>query len=158
MDWENASEDWWMGANMLPISREAMTRFVAGDHDLYRDKQLRWMLDTKDSEDGWAAVGALDLYDFAPRHRRAGVAIHVHRNCRRKGHATAGLDLLAAYASEHLGLRQLYAEVPADHEASMDLFRRAGYHATGLRESWIRGVQGRWTDVQTFQLILEPGE
>ena len=158
MDWENASEDWWMGANVLPISREAMTRFVTGDHDLYRDKQLRWMLDAKDAENGWSAVGALDLYDFEPRHQRAGVAIHVRRDCRRQGHGAAGLGLLAAYAQEHLGLHQLYAEVPADHEASMDLFRHAGYRVTGLRESWIRGVQGRWADVQTLQLILESGE
>ena len=43
--WENASEDWWMGATLSPISREAMTQFVAGNHDIYRDRQLRWMLD-----------------------------------------------------------------------------------------------------------------
>ena len=41
--WENASEDWWMGASVLPVSVEAMTQFATGNHDLYRDRQWRWM-------------------------------------------------------------------------------------------------------------------
>ena len=75
--WENASEDWWMGASVQPISMEAMQQFATGQHDLYRDRQLRWMLDALLSEGEWNTVGAVDLYDFDPRQRRAGVAIHV---------------------------------------------------------------------------------
>ena len=75
--WENASEDWWMGASVLPVSVEAMTQFATGNHDLYRDRQWRWMLDTCDSPGSpWRTVGALALYDCEPRQLRAGVAVH----------------------------------------------------------------------------------
>ena len=60
--WENASEDWWMGATLAPMSREAMRRFVTGDHDFYRDRQLRWMLDVQ-RDDTWTTVGAIDAVD-----------------------------------------------------------------------------------------------
>jgi diamine N-acetyltransferase len=153
--WENASEDWWMGASVSPISAEAMRRFVTGSHDLYQARQLRLMLDSlEENQADWITVGAVDLYDFEPRHLRAGVALHVDRGARRFGHGLQGLVLLSEYAKRHLGLRQLYAEVPASHHASIALFRKAGYLETGRRSSWIRGAQDGWEDVVTLQLLF----
>ena len=130
-----------------------MTQFATGNHDLYRDRQWRWMLDTRDAPGSpWRTVGALDLYDFEPRQLRAGVAVHIDVSERRAGHAIAGLALLRDHASSHLGLRQLYAEVPAHHDASLRLFGRVG--TTGRREQWIRTPQGGWSDVVTLQLFL----
>ncbi len=153
--WENASEDWWMGASVQPISMEAMQQFATGQHDLYRDRQLRWMLDALLSEGEWNTVGAVDLYDFDPRQRRAGVAIHVDQNHRRLGHALGGLLLLERYAQQHLDLVQLYAEVPATHLASQGLFKRAGFVATGTRNMWVRKPDGTWDDVVTMQLVFD---
>lgn len=153
--WENESDDWWMGARILPVSIEAMTQYAKGNHDLYLDRQLRWMLDAYDESEGsWVCAGAIDLYDFDPRQLRAGVAIHIDKTHRRKGHARAGLSLLGRYASNHLGLKQLYAEVPSNHEASLRLFAEVGFEATGKREQWIRTPQGAWTDVVTLQLFF----
>ena len=152
--WENESSDWWMGATLQPISREAMMVFVEGSADLYQARQCRWMLDQKTSE-GWQSVGALDLYDFDPRQGRAGVAVHVERNLRKQGHALAGLALLANYAVQHLGLKQLYAEIPAGHKASRNLFTKAGYVETGARKDWVRTQGGTWDDLITCQLLFE---
>ena len=52
MTWENASEDWWMGATLSPISRAAMTTFVHGSQDLFEARQIRWMIDAR-HEDAW---------------------------------------------------------------------------------------------------------
>jgi len=156
--WENTSEDWWMGASISPVSAEAMQRFVTGNHDLYHDRQLRLMLDAKSevaSPDSWHTVGAVDLYDFEPRQLRAGVAIHVDASARREGHGLNGLRLLAQYAERHLGLHQLYAEVPASHASSAALFRKAGYVETGSRTSWIRNPKLGWEDVVTLQLLFD---
>ena len=154
--WENASEDWWMGASILPVSVEAMTQFATGNHDLYRDRQWRWMLDSREAPGApWQTVGAVDLYDFEPRQLRAGVAVHIDADARRSGHARAGLSILQDHASSHLGLKQLYAEVPVNHEASLGLFQKAGYRTTGHREQWIRTPQGGWSDVVTLQLFLD---
>ena len=144
-----------MGASVSPISVEAMRRFANGNHDLYQDRQLRLMLDAlAENQADWLTVGAVDLYDFEPRHLRAGVALHVDRDVRRHGHGLQGLVLLSAYAHRHLGLRQLYAEVPSSHHASIALFRKAGYLETGRRSSWIRGAEDGWEDVLTLQLLF----
>ena len=152
--WENESSDWWMGATLQPISREAMTQFVQGTNDLYHARQCRWMLDSKKAE-GWQTTGALDLYDFEPRQCRAGVAVHIARAFRQQRHALAGLTLLAKYAEHHLGLNQLYAEIPASHNASRGLFAVAGYEETGVRLRWVRTRDGRWDDLITCQLLFE---
>lgn len=155
--WENASEDWWMGATLAPMSREAMRRFVTGDHDLYRDRQLRWMLDVQ-RDDTWTTVGAIDLYDFDPRHLRAGVAIFILEAFRRSHHGTLGLQIMKSYANQHLGLHQLYAEIPARHDASTRLFQGVGFSESSVRKQWIRDGQGEWRDVVTWQCIFQKPE
>jgi diamine N-acetyltransferase len=70
-DIENDSKDWWMGATLNPIGRGALRNFASGQHDLWRDLQLRLMIETR--EDNPQTVGAVDLYQLDPRNRRAGV-------------------------------------------------------------------------------------
>ena len=121
-------------------------------HDIYKDKQLRLMLDYKDTEQAWKTVGAVDLYDFDIRNLRAGVGIAIDEAERNNGHALAGLNLLHEYAFKHLGLHQLYAEVPADHQPSINLFQKAEYIDCELRKEWVKGTK-KWCDVVLFQLL-----
>lgn len=152
--WENDSSDWWMGATLQPVSREAMSQFVQGTSDLYLARQCRWMLDCNTSG-GWQTTGAVDLYDFDPRQGRAGVAVHIATEFRQQGHALAGLTLLANYARQHLGLNQLYAEIPSSHHASRGLFTKAGFEETGARLRWVRTRHGEWDDLITCQMWFE---
>lgn len=153
MTWENASEDWWMGATLSPISRAAMTTFVEGSQDLFEARQIRWMVDAR-QHDTWQTVGAVDLYDLDPRQLRAGVAIHVDAAHRRRGHALGSLQLMLSYAGTHLHLRQVYAEIPSGHRGSFDLFRKAGFDHESIRTSWIRTPEGAWADVHTLQHVF----
>ena len=59
--------------------------------------------------------------------------------------------VLARYADQHLGLQQLFAEVPASNRASLDLFDQAQFQETGRRTAWIRSANGDWEDVVTLQ-------
>jgi diamine N-acetyltransferase len=102
----------------------------------------------------WHTLGALDLYDMDPRHLRAGVAIHIAESARRQGHGLEGLRLLLAYARHHLGLRQVYAEIPSDHAASTKLFEMAGFAMVGNLVSWIRAPHG-WQDVSVWQCLFD---
>lgn len=149
--WENDASAWWLGASIAPYSEALMLKYATGDHDLYRDRQLRHMLDLKSSQ-GWLTVGAIDLYDLDPRNQRAGVGVVVNRELRRQGHAKEGLSLLREYAFSHLGLHQLYAEVPADHSASVELFKNCGYEVSEKRSEWVR-KNDEWLDVFLMQLI-----
>ena len=110
------------------------------------------MLDYKDEVHGWKTVGAVDLYDFDIRNLRAGVGVTIEEAERKNGHALAGLQLLNDYSFKHLGLHQLYAEVPADHLPSKKLFQKAEYIACELRKEWVKGTN-KWGDVVLFQLL-----
>ena len=150
LDWENDASTWWLGASLSPYSKAVMVKYAEGDHDIYRDKQLRLMLDACDEEGIWRTVGALDLYDYDPRNHRAGVGIVVDMKKRRIGHALKGLNLLAEYSFEHLGLHQLYAEVPGGHNPSINLFKKAGYTGNEVRKDWVR-KGSLWKDVILLQ-------
>ncbi len=145
---ENSTEEWWMGAQLAPLNKATLQRYINGDHDLYRDLQLRLIVETTEG----VAVGAVDLYQLDPRNRRAGVGVAIAPGHRQAGHAKAGLQLLVDYASEHLGLHQLWAEIPAVNDPSLRLFEGAGFAKGGRFNDWIRHDQG-WKDAIWVQRI-----
>jgi diamine N-acetyltransferase len=149
-DMENDAKDWWMGATLNPIGRATLRNFASGQHDLWRDLQLRLMIDSL--EEVPRTVGALDLYQLDPRNSRAGVGIVIRESDRQQGHAQNSLRLLTQYAFEHLGLNQLWAEIPETHGASLSIFETAGFKETGTLRQWIRH-QDKWVDARWVQCI-----
>lgn len=133
--WENNTEIWENGASIVPYSRYSIKQYLIDyKHDIFTDKQLRLMITLKETGE---CVGAIDLYDFDPLHRRAGVGILTDDKYRRKGYAWAALLLLEDYAFQFLNLKQLYAIIPMKNSNSIRLFTKAGYRRTGLLEQWI---------------------
>ena len=149
--WENRMEEWWLGAQLVPISLEAMQRFARGEQDVWADRQVRLMLEVEGQ-----TAGALDLYGIDPRNQRAGVGIVLGTAFRGKGHAGAGLRLLLDYAFDHLGLRMLFAEVPTENPSSLLLFEAAGFQASGVLRQWVRRGN-RFSDLQVMQAFRPTG-
>jgi diamine N-acetyltransferase len=146
---ENASDEWWLGATMAPLGRATLERYASGEHDLYRDLQLRLMIETAEGQ----TVGTVDLYQFEPRNRRAGVGIAILEPYRRQGHAQAGLALMKEYAFQHLGLHQLWAEIPASNAKTVELFTAQGFEQSGHLKDWIwRAPQ--WEDAVLVQALV----
>jgi diamine N-acetyltransferase len=145
---ENKSDEWWLGSNLAPFSRATLEHYAAGKHDLYTDLQLRMMIEVKGNPG--KCLGAVDLYQLDPRNRRAGVGIVIEEQERRNGHGLAALNLLSKYAFEHLGLHQIWAEVPASNGESVELFIQAGFEQKGFLRDWIwSGMQ--WHDAHWMQ-------
>lgn len=104
---------------------------------------------------GSLPVGALDLYEFDPQHRRAGVGILVHDPAQRgKGYAADALAVACEYAREVLGLHQLWCSVGAENAASLSLFRHAGFSEIGIKRDWLWTADG-FQDEVLMQKILE---
>jgi diamine N-acetyltransferase len=98
-------------------------------------------------------VGAIDLFDFEPYHRRAGIGILVARKeVRRQGIASEALALLIDYSFRVLGLHQLYCNVAKGNEASCNLFMKSGFRITGEKKDWLKG-DGSWITEYLLQLI-----
>ena len=134
--WENNPEWWEIGNTLAPYSRYLLKEYIAESHrGIFDLKQLRLMIDLCSTG---ATVGMLDLYDFDPHHRRAGV----------------GILLLAEYAFSYLKLHQLFVHIPIGNEPSKALFARCGFTVTGILTDWITTKNG-YSDVLTMQKINE---
>lgn len=134
-DWENDTAIWENGISLVPFSRYSIKQYLIDyKYDIYTDRQLRLMVVPRETG---KPVGAVDLYDFDPFHRRSGIGILIDRTHRRKGYALQAIMLLEEYAFRFLNLKQLYAIIPGKNSGSTQLFTKAGYRQTGLLEEWL---------------------
>ena len=151
--WENDTSLWEQGNANAPYSRFSLKQYlVESKQDLFADKQMRLMVVLKRSE---VVIGMVDLYDFDPLHRRAGVGILIDEDYRKQGYALQVLKLLETYAFSFISLHQLYAFVPKKNKASMQLFKKAGYLPAATLHEWLSRGE-RYEDVQVWQKIQQP--
>lgn len=153
MELENDERLWHLSNTLAPFSRFVLEQYLmAAQDDIYSTRQLRLVIDLNEPET--TAAGLIDLYDFDPHNRRAGVGIVIREEMRKKNIAFDALQLLKDYAFNTLQLKQLYAGIPANNTSSLELFRKAGYLKTGMRKSWIR-LEEDWIDEHFYQLVSE---
>lgn len=146
--WENDTDNWLVSGTTSPFSKEDLRRYVKGIRDIYADRQLRLVISTDERP-----VGSIDLFDFDPTHKRAGVGILIGEiDERNKGIAEDALRIILDYGSDVLHLHQVYANVPANNTASLALFKKCGFELTGTRREWLKTPAG-WVDEHVFQLI-----
>ena len=132
-----------------PVSRQMLWEYVQTySADAYRDRQLRLI-----AELNGEAVGTVDISDFDPSNRRAMAGIAIEERWRRQGIGAKALEALVEYCREALGLHQLAAIVPKSNEASLALFKKAGFSATGCLRSWLRRGN-EYEDAIVLQLII----
>jgi diamine N-acetyltransferase len=147
---ENDVSVWRVSNTVTPYSKEVLAQYLEQSAlDIYATRQLRLIICTPDHH----PIGAVDLFDFEPLHLRAGIGIIIREPYRRQGLAAEALHLLIHYAANHLLLHQLYCSVATDNEASLALFRQAGFDPIGKRRQWLRTPQG-WLDVVELQRIF----
>ena len=149
--WENDTSIWDVSSTIIPFSKNTIRNYISNSQsDIYEAKQLRLMIDDKSSQ---STIGAIDLYEFDPHNRRAGIGIFVIKEYQNRGFATKSLQLLLHYCKTMLLLHQVYAEVPCKNEISMALFANAGFQQSGVRKDWLlRGQE--YEDVVVMQKIL----
>lgn len=149
--WENNLEIWELSNTKTPFSRHILAQYlVDAARDIYEMKQLRLIIQNENME----ALGFIDLFDFDPYHQRAGVGILINnKKDRRQGYASDALNALCNYASEILGVRQLFANILDDNIASIQLFENCGFKETGIKEDWVKTPSG-WKDEVFFQKIF----
>lgn len=151
--WENDTRIWHLGNTLAPYSRFAIEQFVLNtDNDIFSSKQLRLIIDWHSSDNGTITVGSIDLYDFDPFHKRAGIGILIDESARRKGFAIEALNLLIEYCFNTLNLHQLYCNIEQSNKESISLFSKAGFTACGTKKEWLFR-EGQWTDELMFQLV-----
>jgi len=130
--WENDASVWADGANHNPLSQQDLRDYISSTTgDIYKDGQLRLIIE----EDG-LTLGCIDLFDFDPRNRRAGLGMYIAPEHRGKGVGRQALEQLESYAFGFLRLRVLYAVIATNTAACTALYRTAGYSPSSPLPAW----------------------
>lgn len=149
--WENDSTIWEVSNTLKPFSLFVLKQYLESSHlDIFETKQLRLVIEQMDNN---KAVGLIDLFDFDPYHRHAGVGILIHnKENQQKGYASEALQSLCNYAFTVLKLHQLYCNIASNNENSLRLFKNQGFEIAGLKKDWINTAHG-WKDEYLLQKI-----
>ncbi|RLD53840.1 MAG: GNAT family N-acetyltransferase [Bacteroidetes bacterium] len=150
--WENDRAGWHLSNTLTPFSRFALEQYVMNaDQDIFAAKQLRLMID-KTRENEKKCIGAIDLFDFDPTNKRAGIGILIEKKERGKAYASEALKLLIQYCFSTLELHQIYCNIEKTNDRSLKLFQNHGFEIIGLKKDWIR-KNGQWADEYILQLL-----
>ncbi|MGM0565474.1 MAG: GNAT family N-acetyltransferase [Bacteroidota bacterium] len=148
--WENDLKLWHVSETLIPFSKFILKEYIQeATRDIFDARQLRLII--AENEDGTSA-GAIDLFDYDPLHRRAGVGLLIQDNHRHKGYAAEALELIKHYAFNTLMLHQLYCQIGESNQKSMKLFTKAGFEITGKKKEWLKYPEG-WENVLFLQLL-----
>jgi diamine N-acetyltransferase len=134
--WENDTSIWNLSNTLTPFSRFVIKQFIDNSHlDIFQSKQLRLMIDKINTKE---SIGTIDLFDFDPLHKRAGIGILIaNKENRSKGYASEALDLLINYCFTNLQLHQLYCNITTDNIDSIKLFKKKEFQEVGVKKDWL---------------------
>ena len=154
-EWENNESYWIISNTVTPFSKYTLKRYLKNSHKtIYETGQLRLMIDIVAEK---ITIGTIDLFDFDPFHKRAGIGILIaDEKYRRQGYASMSVKCLTNYCFSTLQLHQVYCNILATNTESIDMFSRLGFVLIGVKKEWIKGP-GKYIDEHMFQLMATAG-
>lgn len=147
---ENDPELCSTGSGLLPYSRYTLREYLKNSvQDLFAERQARFIIERNDG----TAMGMIDLVNYDPQNRHAEVSIALLGEYRGRGYAGDALHALVAYSFGRLAIHSLYAYADVLNEASIALFKNAGFTLVACLRDWIRIDCGGYHDALLFQKV-----
>ena len=148
---ENDEDLWELTTTITPFSKFLLKQYLRNSHkDIYEAKQLRLVICKKSTNE---ALGLIDLFDFDPKHLRAGLGILIFSEVERgRGYGAEALKLITNYSFKRIELHQLYANILEENKPSISLFEKQGFQSVGLKKDWLR-IEGKFKNEYLYQLI-----
>ncbi|PZD77905.1 GNAT family N-acetyltransferase [Mesonia sp. K7] len=146
---ENNEDFWAISETQIPFSTYILKNYLENaQQDIYQAKQLRLVICS-----GEEKLGFIDVFEFDPSHRKAGIGILIaQENQRKRGFASESIELICKYCFKHLKLHQVYANVLEDNLASIKLFEKAGFNCYSTKKDWVL-EDGKFKNELLYQLI-----
>ncbi|AUC14722.1 GNAT family N-acetyltransferase [Tenacibaculum sp. SZ-18] len=149
---ENNELFWEVSHTQTPFSKFLLKQYIENCHlDIYEAKQLRLVIEDSSNKQ---PIGLIDLFDFNPQHKRAGIGIVIHENYQHNGFASEALKILLNYSFTNLNLHQLFANIAIDNKKSISLFKKHNFKQVGVKKDWLFS-KGYFKDEILFQFINE---
>lgn len=148
--WENDPSTWPVSNTLTPVSKFTLEEYILNAHlDIHQTRQVRFMVVNQSDQ---MAIGTIDLFEFEPIHRRAGIGIYLTEDERGKGKADEALDLIIDYCFNILMLKQIYCNITPGNQVSITLFAKKGFSFVGTKKCWLL-IKNEWQDENMYQLI-----
>ncbi len=147
---ENDEDLWFLSHTLQPFSKQQLKEYIAhSQNDVFITRQLRLVISSYKG----SLLGLIDLFDFDPYHRRAGLGIIIaKKEDRGKGFAKEALKLLINYCFNRLLLHQVYCNILQSNKESLHLFEACGFERVGLKKDW-NLWEGSYNNEWLLQLI-----
>lgn len=130
---ENDTSLWHLSNTQMPYSKFIIKQYLKNaQQDIYEAKQLRLTICDLNHN----CIGLIDVFDFDPKNKRAGIGIIITSEHREKGHGNEALKLLIDYCFSSLHLHQVYANIEENNPQSLSLFQKNGFKICGLKTDW----------------------
>ncbi len=132
---ENKESARQFGDDLMPHSKYVLKSFIRDAHkDIYESRQLRLVIEhNEDCE----PIGMIDLFNFAPHHKRAEVGVWIDEQYREQNFAAEALSSLCDYAFDTLLIHQLFCHISENNKKSIELFQKSGFSTSGMLKDWI---------------------
>ncbi len=131
LEWENNIENWSVSGTTQPFRKDEISQFVNGVHDVYLNKQIRYIICLNSNN---KAVGTIDLFELDTENRTVGVGVLIaDKENRNKGYASEALDVISNYCRNELNVVTIFCNVEEDNINSIRLFEKNGFQCVDER-------------------------
>lgn len=136
LNWENDPKNWLFSGTLSPFTSGEINSFIKNSElGIYQTKQFRFIIEL---HDGKTALGTMDIFDFDPHNKRAGLGILIADESKRGlGYGKQALGLAIEYCFKQLDLHQIYCNILSDNQESIALFQSLGFNQCGHKKDWI---------------------
>ena len=149
---ENNSDIWELSNIQTPFSKFALKHYIERSlsDDIYALRELRLVICKTEDH---SKIGLIDLFDFDPKNKRAGVGILISDPQNRgSGYGSEALKTLIDYVFEVLQLHQVFCNILSDNQTSIALFVKYDFKEVGVKKDWVFDGEN-YKDEVLFQLI-----
>ena len=156
LTWENNPDIWSISKTIEPFSKYKLETYIAQTltSDVFGLRQLRLMIhQILDAElDITEPIGTIELFDFDPINKHAGIGIMLQKNQQGQGFGTIALDQFLTYCFENLQLHSVYANISETNIHSIKFFENYGFTKVAEYKEFLF-ENNRFVSQLTYQYI-----
>ena len=131
LKWENNSDIWSISETVEPLSKYKLDTYIKQTltFDVFGLRQLRLMIHRilNSDLDLTEPIGTIDLFEFNPIHKHAGIGIMLLKEYQGQGVGKIALDQFLTYCFEKLQLHSVYANISETNINSIKFFENYGF-------------------------------
>ena len=135
--WENDATMWADSDTHNPLSRHDLHQYIENTTgDIYRDGQLRLIIESCAETSSPNIIGCIDLFDFDARNRKAAIGMYIAPAARGRGVGREAVKMLLEYAFGFLHLRMVYAIISVHNTSCSHIYEQMGFAPSSILKDW----------------------